>query len=94
MAGRAVAHLDDVLALGLQGEVLIEGSYAVDLGYPDVQLLGDALQDGRTEVFILRLNVLHYGDEVVDLTVIAVDDLLHPLHGNSICHSVTGPPSK
>ena len=86
MAGGAVAHLDDILPLGLQGEVLVEGGYAVHLGHPDSQLLGDALQHCGTEILVLRLDVLHNGDEVVHLTVVAVDDLLHPFHGNSIGH--------
>ena len=47
MAGGAVAHLDDVLALGLQGEVLIEGGHAVYLSHSDPQLLGG--RSPRTE---------------------------------------------
>ena len=86
MAGGAVAHLDDVLALGLQGEVLIEGGHTVYLGHPYPQLLRDALQHRGAEILVLRLDVLHDGDQVVQLTAVAINDLLHPLHGYSIGH--------
>ena len=87
MAGGAVADLDDVLSLSLQGEVFIEGGHAVHLGHSDIQHLRNALQDLGAEIFVLRLDVLHDGNQMVALAVVGVDDLLHTLHRDSFGHS-------
>ena len=91
---QAVTHLDDVFALGLQRKVLIEGGDAVYLGHADIQLFGDPLQNLRAEIFVLRLDVLHDGDQVVALAAVGVNDLIHTVHRNASGHGKTPPRSE
>ena len=77
VTGGAVTHFNNVLALGLQGEVFVEGGHAVYLCHADIQLLGDQLQNLGAEILKLRLHVLHDGDQMVALAAVGVDNLLH-----------------
>lgn len=78
MTGGTVTYLDDVLFLGFQREVFVEGGQAIYL-HADAQLLGDQLQNLRTEIFELRLHILHNGNQLVALATIGVNDLLYTI---------------
>ena len=85
MAGGTVTHPDDVLALGLQGKILIKCRYAVDLGRADAQAVGDEGHVLLAEVVEGRLRILQYGDQLAGLGAVGVDNLAHP--GKSLVHA-------
>ena len=58
MTCRAVADLDDVLALGFQREILEESRHAVQLGDHNAKLARDQPQIALAEIAVLRLNIL------------------------------------
>ena len=62
MTGSTVTALDDILALGLKGEILIEGRYAVDTRLTYVKLLCDVGECLSGQVVIMLLNCLKNGD--------------------------------
>lgn len=63
MTCRAVADLDDVLALGFQREILEESRHAVHLGDHNAKLARDQLQIALAEIALLRLNILKNRDQ-------------------------------
>ena len=85
MAGRAVAHTDDVFALGLQREILIKCGHAVDLGRADAEAVGDEGHVLLTEVVEDRLRVLQNGDQLAGLRPMGINDLAHT--GKALVHA-------
>ena len=85
MAGRAVAHLDDVLSLGFQREVLIERGYAVDLGNTDAEFFRDLFQGLTAQILVFGLNVLHDRDDVFTFAAVGIDDFLYALQHRIAC---------
>ncbi|SCJ24438.1 Uncharacterised protein [uncultured Blautia sp.] len=79
MACRAGAYLDDVPALGLQREILIESGHAVHLCRADAQLFRDQGQRSLAQVLILPLDLLHDRDQVRLIAAVGVDDRLRPV---------------
>ena len=65
VACRAGAYLDDVPALGLQREILIESGHAVHLCRADAQLFRDQGQRSLAQVLILPLDCLLYPSSCV-----------------------------
>lgn len=76
VAGSAIADLDDVLTLCLKGEVLIEGGDRVRLGFGDPDLLGNIAQQLRRKIAVLRLNILHNGDQGPCIPDVTGNDLV------------------
>ena len=62
MAGGSVTAADDVLALGLQGEVFVEGRNAIEPGLAYADGLCHVGEDFLGEVMIEFLNILQNGD--------------------------------
>ena len=75
MTCRAVADLDDVLALGFQREILEESRHAVHLGDRNAKLARDQLQIALAEIAVLRLNILKNRDQRGLAATMLVDDL-------------------
>ena len=75
MICRAVADLDDVLALGFQREILEESRHAVHLGDRNAKLARDQLQIALAEIAVLRLNILKNRDQRGLAATMLVDDL-------------------
>ena len=75
MICRAVADLDDVLALGFQREILEESCHAVHLGDRNARLARDQLQIALAEIAVLRLNILKNRDQRGLAATMLVDDL-------------------
>ena len=91
VAGRAVADLDDVLALGFQRKILIERGYAIYLGNAQTQFLCHLFQIILTEILILRLNILHDGNKKMGLILVGSQNLLHArviVHTMSSLHNI------
>ena len=64
VAGRAEADGDDVLALRLEGEGLVERQDAEDLGLGDAEVAGDGRDGRRRDVPELGLETVEDGDQV------------------------------
>ena len=62
-AGGAVADLDDVFPLGFKGKVLVKRRHGVGLGLCDPDLLGHIAQQLCGKIAVLRLNILHNGNQ-------------------------------
>ena len=75
MTCRAVADLDDVLALGFRREILEESRHAVHLGDRNAKLARDQLQIALAEIAVLRLNILKNRDQRGLAATMLVDDL-------------------
>ena len=75
MTCRAVADLDDVLALGFQREILEESRHAVHLGDRNTKLARDQPQIALAEIAVLRLNILKNRDQRGLAATMLVDDL-------------------
>ena len=75
MTCRAVADLDDVLALGFQREILEESRHAVHLGDHNAKLARDQLQIALAEIAVLCLNILRNRDQRGLAATMLVDDL-------------------
>lgn len=75
MTCRAVADLDDVLALGFQREILEESRHAVQLGDHNAKLARDQPQIALAEIAVLRLNILKNRDQRGLAATMLVDDL-------------------
>ena len=88
MASGTVANLDDVLTLGFQGEVLVEGGDTVDLGHTDPQLLGDQFKRFSIQILVFALDVLHDGDQAAALSAVGVNDGSYTFHGYSVGHNL------
>ena len=77
MARGAVADLDNVLALGLQGKVFIEGRDAVDLCFTHLQFLRKDGKDLARQVVVDLLDLLQDGNDVHLLVAMLFQDLAH-----------------
>ena len=76
MAGGAVTDLDDVLALGFKGKVLIESGNGIGFGLGDADLPGDVGEQFAGQLTVFRLNVLHDGNQCAVFLAITRDDLI------------------
>ena len=76
MAGGAVAHAQNVLALGFQREAVIECRHAVYLARTDVQPSRQMHQHLRRQVLVMLLHILHHADQIFSLALVAVHDLI------------------
>ena len=70
--------LDNVLSLSFQGKVFVEGRHAVHLGGADAQLFRDQGQRILAEILVLRLDLLHDGNEIRLIAPVGFDDLVGP----------------
>ena len=62
MAGSTVTNLDDILALGLKGEVFVECCHAVCFGFRNADLFGNVAEQFAGQVAIFCLDILHDGN--------------------------------
>ena len=90
MTCRTVADLDDVLAFGLEREVLEEGRHTVRLGDRDAKLARDQLQIALAEIALLRLNILKDRDQRGLAAPMVVNDL-HDLCALRFVHFPVSP---
>ena len=90
IAGRAQAHADDVLALGLQNELRVEGGHAVDLAERHAQPVGDELLHLLGKIAKDGLRLLHDGHERALGSLFRVDDGLKLLKFLLILAAVAG----
>ena len=66
--------LDDMLALGLQGEVLVECCNAVDVGFAHAKPARNICQSILGKIADLPLNVLHYCNHLKLVAIMLIQD--------------------
>ena len=76
MARRAVAHLDDIPALGIQRKIFIEGGDAIDLRFAQMERLRDVGKRFLRKIAVLFLDVLHDGDDGRAVIIMPLQDLV------------------
>ena len=87
VAGRTVAAADDVLALRLKGEVLVEGRYAVGFRLADAQALRQTREDRAGQVVVMLLDFLQNCDNRPRIVLMGGDDLIHDGVVESLIHT-------
>ena len=86
VAGRAVANLDDVFALGLKGEVFIESGGAIKGGFANTSFLRKNGKSFAGNVALLFLDVLRKGDNGFRLAIMRVDNAVDHVEINRCTH--------
>ncbi len=85
VAGRPIADLDNMTALGFQRKVFVEGCHTVYLGNTDAQFFCNQGQYITAEILILSLDVLHDGNDVFPLAAVGIDDFARTVQHCSFC---------
>lgn len=80
VAGRAEAHIDGVLALGLHGEEAVEGDDAVDLGHGHIQLVGHDFLHLGGQIAELALHLVQHVDDLAAVVTKALADVFDNIY--------------
>ena len=87
VASGAVADLDDVFSLGLKGEVLVEGSDAVDAYLAHSQLLCKMGEYLLGKISVMLLDILKDGDDRLLTAFVGGEYLVHNAEIKGCAHN-------